>query len=265
MLENIFLISLTLSLPIALLLYAVPHLRRRYSAKWGYLAWLVIAIRLLIPFRFEMPQAPVKLPKVPEYNINMGAPQVQQDVQSEPAAPKAPLTPKASAEPQHTASMSVSLSGIIRAVWLTGASIFLLYHICSYLIFKKRVMASASKKDSFRHIPIYECSELSSPVMIGIIKPKIFLPDVKYTPEERQLILAHELTHFKRKDLIYKLIMLAANAVHWFNPLVYLMVRSAACELEYACDDDVIKGSGIDFRKDYSLTILKTTKKENNS
>ena len=265
MLENIFLISLTLSLPIVFLLFAIPHLRRRYSARWGYLAWLIIAIRLLIPYRLEMPQAPVKLPKVPEYNINMGVPQVPSDAQSKPAAAPEQRNTATPAETQSRAPVSMSLNDIIRAVWLSGVCIFLIYHICAYLIFKKRVMASAAKKDSFCHIPIYECSELSSPVMIGIIKPKIFLPNVKYTPEEMQLILAHELTHFKRKDLIYKLIMLAANAIHWFNPLVYLMVRSAACELEYACDDDVIKGSGIDFRKDYSLTILKTTKNENNS
>jgi hypothetical protein len=86
----------------------------------------------------------------------------------------------------------------------------------------------------------------------------ILLPDKIYEEQELYLILRHELTHYKHHDLWYKLILLAANAMHWFNPLVYLMVRQAGRDLEQVCDDEVVAGKDMGYRKAYCMTILNT-------
>ena len=75
------------------------------------------------------------------------------------------------------------------------------------------------------------------------------------------MIIEHEKTHKRRGDLWYKLILLAARSIHWFNPLVYVMVNMAQRDLEYSCDYDVCREKDIEFRKKYSMVILKSMKK----
>ena len=86
----------------------------------------------------------------------------------------------------------------------------------------------------------------------------VILPDIKYSDSELKVILKHEFMHYKRRDLWYKLLLIIANGMHWFNPIVYFMVRKANRDLEYSCDDDVVKNENMEYRKDYSMTILKS-------
>ena len=107
---------------------------------------------------------------------------------------------------------------------------------------------------------LLECSKIASPMMIGFLKPMILIPNTDYSDNELSVILRHELTHYKRGDIWYKLLLVIANSIHWFNPLVYLMARQANRDLEYSCDDSVVKNSDINFRKGYSTAILKAMK-----
>jgi beta-lactamase regulating signal transducer with metallopeptidase domain len=108
---------------------------------------------------------------------------------------------------------------------------------------------------------LLECGKIASPMMIGFFRPIILLPSTDYSNNELAVVLKHELTHFKRGDIWYKLLLVIANSIHWFNPLAYLMVKAANRDLEYSCDDAVVKNSDINFRKEYSLTILKVMQK----
>ncbi len=85
-------------------------------------------------------------------------------------------------------------------------------------------------------------SGLDSPVMTGMISPVILLPDMAFTEEELSMILRHELVHWKRRDIWYKFVLLLANAVHWFNPLVWVMARQADQDIEISCDGAVLAG-----------------------
>ena len=94
-------------------------------------------------------------------------------------------------------------------------------------------------------------------MLIGFMKSTIILPERIYNERELLLILRHELVHYQQHDLWYKLVLLATNAVHWFNPLVYLMNRQANHDVEQVCDDKVVANQDMDYRKAYSLTILR--------
>ena len=102
-----------------------------------------------------------------------------------------------------------------------------------------------------------------SPMMTGFFKPILLLPDLNYSDPDLKLILKHELIHYKRRDIWYKLLLICANAVHWFNPFVYLMTVMANKDAEMACDSELIRDSDATFRKQYSETILTAIHREN--
>lgn len=157
-------------------------------------------------------------------------------------------------------------------LWFVGMACYALYYMMGHFIFRARVMreghpatgaeiiervASMSKEmDIKRFVRIVIYPHAVSPMMIGLIHPVLILPKEDYKREEYLFILRHELTHLKRNDLWYKLVLLIANGVHWFNPLVWLMCREANADLEQSCDDVVLSDATFADRKYYTMTIL---------
>ena len=94
--------------------------------------------------------------------------------------------------------------------------------------------------------------------MLGFFKPTIVFPDKQYSDEEKSFILMHETMHFKRRDTWFKLLLLVASSMHWFNPFVYVMVKKSNNDIEYACDSDITNDMDSEEKKKYSITLLKT-------
>ena len=92
--------------------------------------------------------------------------------------------------------------------------------------------------------------------MTGLLRPRLLLPHERYDVQELRYILRHELCHLKRRDMLLKLVLLAANAMHWFNPVVYLMLRQADEDIELACDSAATDGLELPERAAYSRTLL---------
>jgi len=257
-------ISLSMSAVILILFIISPILNKRYSAKWRYFVWLILAVRLIIPFKVEFGKAPVNLP----------APQNQTVVFRTEGIPFAIVENRDNISPSSADYAPViTIKELIGAIWGIGAIIFLLYHILSYILFKRKIMpyCNTVNTDILQEITadmkiksspkLFKCGKIASPMMIGFIRPVILLSDADYSDNELRIILKHELTHYKRCDLWYKLLLVIANSVHWFNPLIYLMARRANRDLEYSCDDAVIKNCDMNYRKTYSMAILKAMKK----
>ena len=97
-----------------------------------------------------------------------------------------------------------------------------------------------------------------SPLVFGYFRPVLILPAETYDETDMRFILQHELTHIKQGDVWIKLFLIAANAVHWFNPLIYWLRREAAADLELACDDRVLANRTFAERRAYSEMILAT-------
>lgn len=95
-------------------------------------------------------------------------------------------------------------------------------------------------------------------MIAGFLKPVLVLPPEQYGGEELYFILKHELIHFKRRDVWFKLLLMLANALHWFNPLIWLMHREAVVDMELACDERVVQGKGYRIRKAYTETLFST-------
>jgi hypothetical protein len=93
-------------------------------------------------------------------------------------------------------------------------------------------------------------------MMIGLIKPRILLPTVEMERNELRFILTHELVHYKRKDLLYKYLVLMATALHWFNPVVYLMAKSINALCETSCDAEILRSADVETRQSYGEAII---------
>ena len=112
------------------------------------------------------------------------------------------------------------------------------------------------KSRSGHKIPVMTTKYTDTPMLIGILKPMIVLPNLYLVDEELEMVLEHELTHYRRKDLIVKLAMLIANAIHWFNPLVYALSKQLSIMCELSCDEKVVLQMDNPERRLYGETIL---------
>ena len=142
-------------------------------------------------------------------------------------------------------------------VWALGAVLFMFISAKTYLKYRRFVLHNANAVISIDcPIPIVVSNTAHTPMLIGLLRPVIALPDVDLSEEELEVILTHEMVHYRRKDLWLKSVALFANAVHWFNPTVYIFCRQLSIICELSCDEKVVLKMPPQSRKFYGETIL---------
>lgn len=273
---------------VTLLLLALKGpLDRRYRAKWRYWLWLALAAALVLspaPWGDLLPEgaapaveAPVTI-RVPQTTIVVGqgglslAPREAWEDRAlivEPAA--SPDAVQGTREPTRQEPRLLPLDAVLTAVWLAGAAALLLWRLVGSRAFARRTRrwsrpvpeAVAALCDGLRRdmgikraVPLAVCAAVDSPMAVGLFRPRLLLPREDLGGQELEFILRHELTHIRRRDLWYKLALLLAQTVHWFNPLVWLLVRQAEADIELTCDDAVMAGRCGEDRRAYSETLL---------
>ena len=172
---------------------------------------------------------------------------------SQPAAPTAPAA--AAYAPPKTFGDSVVPT--LSVVWIVGVGIMLLYMMGSFWRLHRRLRTAVILEKG-----VWESDQISSPFILGIIRPRIYLP-ISLSEEEREFVLAHEKTHLKRGDQFWKPLGYLLLAVYWFNPLFWLAYFLLCRDIESACDERVIRSEGTAYRKAYSETLLKLNVRQN--
>jgi len=279
--------SVTMSVLALIYMALSPKLARRYSTKWIYYAWLIIVIGLIIPIRPALENAVIQI-EVPQ-NIRTNI-QTQAEVQHAPPPNNNELT--TSDENRNNTeqfqnngsfdagtgvvtseeSANISWAMILTVIWLLGAVLVLVCHVIRHKRFIRSVWRWGEDVKDRRTLDVWQAvlkemnitaeivlqrSELTgSPLLTGIFYPRIMLPKVDITDDEIALILKHELVHYKRKDLWYKGLVVLAVAIHWFNPMIYVIAKTISFQCERSCDDEVIKHKGTDSRFEYSTAII---------
>ncbi len=263
----IMLLQCTLSMSVITLLYAtvLPILSKRYAPKWRYMVWLVISAGWLIPFR-----PLIELPFLPAQSTNKPL----MPVQFIPASPTANNTAKVLTGIPETVTNAPQffLWSIVVFIWLAGVIFMLAYHVLRHRRFMKIVdrwsetvtspelldlLDSLKQEQGIKtKIGYKTCSSVSSPMMVGFFHPVILMPPVQLSGNELALILRHELTHLKRRDLWYKVMILAATILHWFNPVAYFMARATSLQCEISCDALVLQNEDMQTRKQYGETVI---------
>ncbi len=268
---NILEISITTSAIIILICVLSPILEKKYMARWKYYVWLGIVVRLLIPIPLTIPDAPIQINTVQVFQEpeNWQAPFLSEIVINNGI--------QRAKEEQENSIANISLLQISSFIWVIGACAFFIYQVLRYLYYfnntKRWFLRAASEEKIIftkiktdleirRKISLHRCKTLKSPMMFGIIHPTILIPCIEYSEIDLYLILKHELMHYKRHDIEVKVLLFLVQTLYWFNPFVYLMSRKLNEAIEMSCDEYVISGNDVIYKKRYMETLLHSIKQQ---
>ncbi len=249
--------------------------KSRYAAGWKYAVWLVLSLILLFPVKpFWEGAVTVKIGEVSDGEALPGK--------------EAVLNSQALSEPEKNDPREVRLSGeriswhgaleLLGPVWAAGILLSALYRSLQYGSSLKRIRRW-SLPETHRDIKrLYrlECAKmriakppvllsvahLESPLLAGLLRPTLYIPEKGYSPEELQLIFSHELHHYRSRDLWYKMLLMTVSVLYWFNPFLHLMRAEADKDIENLRDRNVIQGCGEPEKKAYQKLLLKTASME---
>ena len=251
----VFLKLLNLSISASWLVLAVLVLRlvSKRSPKWmNVLLWGIVALRLMLPFSIEsalslIPSAETLSPEVVRFDP---APTITSGVNIIDNAVNPSLSESFAAAPLASVNPLYVWTYLAGWVWLIGLGAMLLYALVSYLQLRRRVSVSLCVREN-----IYLCDAISSPFILGVVKPRIYLPS-GLDEVERQNVLSHERAHLTRRDHWWKPLGFALLAVYWFNPLLWLAYALLCRDIELACDERVIRTMDESAVKTYSTVLL---------
>lgn len=257
----------------------------RYAARWRCWVWLILCLRLAVPLPLlpdrPVQQTPIQLPAVEDRVVLRPAPSPASSSSEPSPAPSTsnrPVQPSGStsvpAEPEASTSpvLSLSLSQLVFLLWLLGAAAVLIRNLLTHLRFcryLRRWAAPVTEPEILRccnalgdqlnlgHRPrLLTCPGLSVPMLAGVFRPVLLLPEHPPAGDALRFALLHELTHFRRRDIARKTLALWVRALHWFNPLVWLTARSMDRDIELSCDESALKHLPPEEHAAYGRTIV---------
>ncbi|MCJ8007126.1 M56 family metallopeptidase [Lederbergia wuyishanensis] len=254
--NELFLSVLNMSLTASYVILVVMLIRlllKKAPKVISYMLWGVVAFRLIVPFTFEsvfslLPRNGGRNP-IPQDSIHQQSPQSNSGIEEVDSFVSGTL-------PAPTVGDSVNhLQNYLQTgsyIWALGIMALLIYSLVSVLLLKRQL-----KNAQLIEKNIYEATNLKTPFVLGLIRPRIYLP-VGLHAEERSFILLHEQTHIKRYDHIIKLVAFLVLSVHWFNPLVWVAFMLMSRDMEFSCDERVLKSLNYDTytKKSYASSLL---------
>ena len=275
--NNLMQIGLTVSLAALVPLLLRRVLKKRYPARAVCLVWALLALRLLVPVQLTLPEAPVRVTPRTNYVMQDDRMLFEQAGLPVEQTPARWVTDEQAAALSHantSQTTTFNLTAVLLGLWLAGVGISAIRQAVSYGILKRRLDRTAGPAERAdlldvldsqrsglgisRKIPLLISPAADCPMLAGFIRPALYLPDENISAADAAFIFRHELTHCRHGDLWLKLLLTAAQCVHWFNPLVYLIVRFAQEDIELACDDAVVRGQNAAYRRAYGETILRS-------
>ena len=281
-------VSLAVSVLLAALLLVRRWLERRYAPQTRYGLWLAVALVLLLAPWLPKSQAPVVV-EAPVYRVALpAAPAVQPQAPVQaptvhlPAKPQreqgsvgergggqvVPTVPPQAGERVERPAESLETKGGVplvtlgALVWLLGMAAVLVWQSLGYLFTRRRLLRGARPISGLEgyadelglsgSVKFYQSEAVSGPMTLGLLRPAVLLPPEGAAPAA----LRHELYHIKRRDVAYKGLLFLACALHWFDPLVWWMLRVADRDVEACCDAAVVAGQDGSYKRSYGELLL---------
>ena len=253
--NELFLKIINMSISASWLILAVLILRLvlKKAPKWvNVLLWGIVAVRLICPLSFESALSLIPSSETIPLDIEMAA---KPTIDSGVPAINSVVNPVLSsfAPPQHVLTSANPLQiwiPILNIIWLIGVGALLLYTAVSYWRLCRKVDTAVRYKGN-----IFQSENVSSPFVLGIIKPRIYLP-FNMNGQDLEHVVAHEQAHIRRKDHWWKPLGFFLLTIYWFNPLMWLAYVLLCRDIELACDEKVIKGLGNEQRADYTQALV---------
>lgn len=252
--NELFLKIINMSISASWLILAVLILRLvlKKAPKWvNVLLWGIVAIRLICPFSFEsalslIPSAetfPKKIISGPSFDVQSGITPVDNRINDY-------LGDRYFEGVTVPANNGNTIMTILTIVWTIGILLLVAYTVISYWRLHREIDTAVRYKDN-----IFQSENVSSPFVLGLIKPRIYLP-FKLDGQDMEHVVAHEQAHIRRKDHWWKPLGFLLLTIHWFNPLMWLAYVLLCRDIELACDEKVIKGLSNEQRADYTQALV---------
>ena len=277
-------ILLSLSVSGALLLLLIlglkPLYKNKFSKRWQYYIWIVVALRFLLPFtpdttiigslfeKFDTTAITNEIPTTP----NVPVPADTGNSKAEPIQTNREITTAAMREP-------VDKYVCLFFIWSALALVLFVRKVTVYQGFIQYIKAGNKEVSDIKILNLLsDCEEklkiktrvelscnplLASPMLIGFLRPRIILPAHEWEDKELSYIFVHELVHYKQRDMFYKWLIQIVVCVHWFNPFVYLLEKEVNKSCELSCDEKVIAVLDDKARRDYGDTLISFLKSNN--
>ena len=226
----------------------ILRLLLKRSPKWVHVAlWGIVALRLLMPFSIESPLSLIPSSQTVSKEV----------LQAGPVPGAEPAYLQVVTNPSLGGTVSVELDTSISSfqwslvewnlIWFAGMAVMAAYTLLSYLSLRRRLRTAVLLREN-----IWQCEAVHSPFVLGLVKPKIYLPFGMADP----YVIAHERAHIRRRDHWWKPLGFLLLTVHWFNPLIWLAYILLCRDIELACDEKVIAQLGNAQRADYSQALV---------
>lgn len=245
-----------------------PITKKIFGYSWHYYIWLCVLFVMLIPVRFNI--NPTTAPSIITQTAQTEQTAQQTSVGNQPETVENVIQTDTAQKPQVLQKVFgiwnrivYNRVSILAWLWLIGAMLLILLNIARYIslnvkIRKNGEIISLSEIGEYtnRKINVRVWESIASPFMTGVIKPTLILPKTELSSEQLHNILCHEMTHFKRRDILYKCFAEFVKCVHWFNPVIWYVTRQIATECEISCDIAVTKNMSDSEEMSYINTIL---------
>ncbi len=272
---------------ILLILLVLRLFGKNFTAKCRYILWTLVMLRLAIPFSTgilpALIEVPVETPPAETATVPAITPVPPIPTQTDPL----PVTtwdipdntvpspiysdPTPSVIREEPPAPELTPVYILTIVYLTGAILFFLWNMTSYLLYTHKILKSARPADGEEQTVLETVCRIQnlhttptlliapgihSPAAFGLFRRRIVLPDIVLTETGLTGTLSHEVTHCKRGDLYIKFVSLLARSLHWFNPLVHVAAFHCETEMELSCDESVLRGCDDETRAAYGEVML---------
>lgn len=283
MLKNIFVYLLHNSIAVCVVIltvFAVRLFLRRAPKKYSYILWSIVGIYLLCPIRLSSPISIYSLINnvsdtfLEHHSLSLNAKNFadknktyneknqktkdsnKSKFDNVSSTNKNQKTKQNQNNTAGTENISQSLTVTTTAyIWLCGCIVLLVRNLFLIWRTKQTVLMAIRRKDN-----IYESECISTPFVLGIVRPKIYIP-FNLSEQEREYILKHEQYHIRRKDQIIKICAYILCVIYWFQPLIWFAYFVMIRDMEMSCDEYVLKNSKSDIRAAYSTSLLKLATK----
>ena len=252
--SELFLKIINMSISASWLILAVLILRLvlKKAPKWvNVLLWGIVAVRLICPFSFEsalslIPSAetfPEKIISGPSFDVQTGITPIDNRINDY-------LGDRYFEGVTVPTNNGNNVMTILTIVWIIGILLLVAYTVISYWRLHRKVDTAVRYKDN-----IFQSENVSSPFVLGIINPRIYLP-FSMNEQDLEHVVAHEQAHIRRKDHWWKPLGFLLLTIYWFNPLMWLAYVLLCRDIELACDEKVIKELGSEQRADYTQALV---------
>lgn len=252
--ENVFIFLLNNSITAGYLVIAVMLLRPLLKKAPKYIRcilWSFVGLRLVLPFSVKSIFSLIPSAKpIPQEILYQAEPSIHTGIGFMNSTINPILSESMAPNPGDSVNPLQIVTAIAWNVWLLGVLALVVYALISYIRLRRKLREAVKEQDN-----IWLCDRIPSPFLLGIFRPRIYLPSG--LPEgDREFVIAHEKAHIRRKDHWWKPLGFLLLTVYWFNPLMWVAYIFLCRDIEFACDEKVMNELGSDCKKAYSEALI---------